>query len=345
MELAFRIPLRAHSVMIEEHVPLAPYTTFRLGGPGRFFARVSTLNALQEALAFAQQKKLKVFYLGGGSNVLVPDAGFDGLVVKIEFAALERTERGYVAAAGELWDTLVARAVADGLWGLENLSGIPGTVGGAVVQNIGAYGAALSQTLAWVEAFDTQNNKVVTIDTAGCAFGYRDSIFKQQKGRYVVLRAAVTLSPEPQPNVSYADLAARFATAEPSLAAIREAVLAIRADKFPNLALEGTAGSFFLNPTVPAAQAHELAARYRGMPLFAMPETAAVKVPLGWILDKVLNLRGYSRGGARLYERQALVIAASQSATAHDVRALCEAVKKEVEAKTNLKIKEEVTML
>lgn len=331
--------------MIEENAPLAPYTTFRLGGPGRYFVSVTTLEELTVALDFARAENKRTFILGGGGNVLVRDTGFDGLVVKIECAGVERTEEGYVAAAGESWDALVARAVGDGLWGLENLSDIPGSVGGACVQNIGAYGAALSQVLEWVEAYDTERSEVVRLTNVQCRFGYRSSIFKREPGRYVVLRARLALSQEPRPNLGYKDLAGRFEGRSPALGDIRQAVLAIRAEKFPDVAQEGTAGSFFLNPVLPRAEAEALKARYPEMPLFAMPETREYKVPLGWLLDHVLHLKGFAMGGARLFEKQALVIVAARGARASDVLALRDAVKKIVREKIHLEIQEEVTIL
>jgi UDP-N-acetylmuramate dehydrogenase len=330
---------------IEENVPLAPLTTFKLGGAARFFARVSTVSELQEALAFAQANHARAFVLGGGSNMLVRDEGFAGLVIHILLSGVEQTETGYIAAAGENWDALCAQAVADGRWGIENLSGIPGTLGGACVQNIGAYGAALSEVVSWVEALDTHTGALVRLSRAECAFGYRTSIFKQQEGRYVVLRAALELSRDPRPNLAYKDLSTLFDGRTPTLADIRTDVLAIRAAKFPSLEEEGTAGSFFLNPVVSEPEAKALGSRYLGMPLFAMPETSNIKVPLGWLLDRVLNLKGAHVGGARLFERQALVIAASRTATASEVLALRDLVKKEVKEKIGIDICEEVKIL
>jgi len=330
---------------IEERVSLAPFTTFKIGGPARFFARATSVDELAAALAFANKQHYKVFILGGGSNVLVEDRGFDGLVIKIEFAGVEHQGATYIVHAGESWDALVARTVADGMWGLENLSGIPGTVGGAVVQNIGAYGAALSSTCVWVEAFDTQVGELVRLGAAECAFDYRMSLFKHAPGRYVVVRAAFELAAHGAPNLTYRDVAARFAGATPTLPQIRQTVLDIRGAKFPNLSREGTAGSFFLNPVVPEAQAKALNERYPEMPLFAMPETTHVKVPLGWLLDKVLAVRGMQVGGARVYEQQALVIAAAEGSTAHDVKQLAHEIQTLVQQKIGLKIVAEVTIL
>jgi UDP-N-acetylmuramate dehydrogenase len=214
---------------IEEHIPLGPLTTFRLGGPARYFARVAAPEDLAAAFAFARKKKLQTAVLGGGSNVLVADEGFDGLVLKIVLSGVERLPYAagggelYLAAAGESWDGFAARAAADGAWGIENLSGIPGTVGGAVVQNIGAYGAALSQCAAWVEAYDVQEGAITRLEAAACEFGYRQSVFKRAAGRYVVVRAAFALHSAGAPDLSYADLAPLRGTA-PSAPEVRAAV-------------------------------------------------------------------------------------------------------------------------
>ena len=178
-------------MQIKENVPLAPFTTFGIGGPAAFFNTVASVDELKESLDFARDKNLTTLIFGGGSNMLVPDAGWAGLVIKIEIKGVEieggksTNEKLIIAGAGESWDALVARTVSEKLWGIENLSGIPGTVGGAVVQNIGAYGAALSQTLSWVEVLDTQTGEVKKLTNAECAFGYRESIFKKEEGRYV----------------------------------------------------------------------------------------------------------------------------------------------------------------
>jgi UDP-N-acetylmuramate dehydrogenase len=326
---------------IEENVPLAPLTSFKIGGPARFFVPVETTEELQKALSFAKERGLAVLILGGGSNVLIDDAGWGGLVIKIEITGIERDGQALIAGAGESWDALVARAVGEGLWGLENLSGIPGSVGGAVVGGIGAYGAAVGQHLVWVEALDLDGT-IQRMTNTECAFGYRSSFFKNEAGRYIVLRAAFELSTTPAPELSYKDLAGRFREGIPSLAAIREAVLAIRSGKFPDLAVEGTAGSFFKNPIVSAKEAEALTRRYPAMPVFSMPETDGIKVPLAWLLDHVLALKGTCVGGARLFERQPLVIAATAGASAADVRTLAQMVEKKVKEEFNILIEREV---
>lgn len=334
---------------ILENVSLSPFTTFQIGGPAAYLISARSIEDLQAGLTFAKEKKLKVFILGGGSNVLIPDKGFDGLVIKIELEGIEIEEekegkRVVTAAAGEGWDTLVEKTCAEDLWGLENLSGIPGTVGGAVVQNIGAYGAALSEALRWVEVLDATTGEVKRLSNAECAFEYRDSIFKHSP-HLVVLRAAVRLSTAPKPNTSYKDLAKLFDDSSIDIQALRGAVLSIRKGKFPDLSLEGTAGSFFKNPIVSSAEAKQLKEKYPEMPLFAMPETSGIKVPLAWLLDNVLALKGAKVGGARLFEKQPLVIAAERNAKSRDVQALAEKVKTEVKEKINIKIEEEVKIL
>jgi UDP-N-acetylmuramate dehydrogenase len=339
-------------MQIEENVSLAPYTTFGIGGPARYFVRVTSIEELQKSLDFARDKKLAILLLGGGSNMLVPDAGWDGLVIKVELRGLkfedderDASKKILVAGAGELWDTVVAQAVEQNLWGLENLSGIPGTVGGAVVQNIGAYGAALSQTLLWTEVLDTAAGEITKMSNAKCAFGYRESFFKHDAERHVVLRAAFVLSSTRKPNVSYKDLAMRFGDAKPGLSAIRAAILDIRAGKFPDLTVEGTAGSFFKNPIVLVQEAEELKVRYPDMPLFDMPETSGVKVPLAWLLDRALNLKGTTVGGARLFEKQPLVIVAKKNTPGSDVRMLAQKIKKEVQEKLHIEIEAEVKII
>ncbi len=218
-------------------------------------------------------------------------------------------------------------------------------MGGAVAQNIGAYGAALSQTLRWVEVYDTRSGDIQKLSNVECAFGYRDSIFKQGDGRYVILRAALELSPSPKPVLSYRDLAERFKNAVPGLSDIREAVVAIRNDKFPDLSREGTAGSFFKNPVIPKAQAQALGQKYPGMPLFELPESPDIKVPLGWILDRTLGMRGTRAGSARLFEKQALVIVADKNGSSRDVRALAREVQEKVFDALGIAIEPEVRVL
>lgn len=334
---------------IEKDVLLAPLTTFHIGGPARFFARVKNIQELRESLDFARKKKLAVFVLGGGSNILFDDAGFEGLVIKIKLAGVEiKKNEGdtmlVVAGAGEPWDRVVERAVGEGLWGIENLSGIPGTTGAAPVQNIGAYGSELKDALLWVETFDTRTGEPVRFQNHECDFGYRTSRFKQEPGRFVILRVALTLTKKGSPNISYRDLAEAFAgKPAPTPTAVRVATLAIRARKFPNLAREGTAGSFFLNPVVSSETAARLLAAYPGLPQF--PEENGVKISLAWLLDHALHLKGLRAGSVRLFENQPLCIVAARGASARDVRALAQEVMQYSKKELGIDVEPEVKMV
>jgi len=342
---------------IQENVPLGPLTTFKIGGPARYLISAQSLEDIQLGLKFAKEKAQQVFILGGGSNLLVSDEGFYGVVLKIELKGVEIQQDEANAAgvtciafAGEGWDALVEQTCNENWWGIENLSGIPGTVGGAVVQNIGAYGTALSEVLLWAEALNTETGEVRRFTNTECAFGYRDSFFKHHDN-YIVLRAALKLSTVPQPNISYKDLAKLFgnpACMVVDIQALRTAVLAIRKGKFPDLALEGTAGSFFKNPIVTEEEARLLEEQYPGLPVFVMPETRGVKVPLAWFLDPshgVIDAAAISAGGARLYEKQPLVIVAQKNTRSRDVAKVASEVQKQIKEKLNIEIEPEVKII
>ncbi|MEK9177340.1 MAG: hypothetical protein AAB923_03520, partial [Patescibacteria group bacterium] len=223
---------------------------------------------------------------------------------------------------------------------------IPGTVGAAPVQNIGAYGAALEETIVSANAFDIESGRVVTLPREKCSFGYRTSVFKEKRDRYFITAVTFRLAATPAPRLSYKDIAAHFTGSEeePTLSNIRRAVLAIREKKFPPLKEYGTAGSFFLNPVVPAEEAKRIQSRFAGMPLFPMPE-GGVKVPLAWILDRVLKLKGLRVGRAFLWDAQPLVIAADVGGTMLDVEGLAELVREKVKTETGIEIVPEVRIL
>lgn len=301
---------------ILQNEPLSRHTTLRVGGPARFFAEVTTEAELRMALAFAQEGALPVAVLGRGSNVLAADTGFHGLVIKMATGGVKVVGQDpqavvVTAEAGEQWDGLVAWAVERGWGGLENLSLIPGTVGGAVVGNIGAYGVELGQVVRWVEALDRRTGTVRRCSPAECGFAYRHSFFKTAEGRpYIVLRAAFELRRQPQPQLDYGDVQEYFAAHRidaPTLAQVRQAIIAIRQHKLPDVTQVGTAGSWFKNPIVSRKTYQAWAARYPGLPGYdAGPDR--VKVPLGWVLDKVCQLKGVRRGAIGTHPHQALVL-------------------------------------
>ncbi|MFA6432624.1 MAG: UDP-N-acetylmuramate dehydrogenase [Candidatus Paceibacterota bacterium] len=335
---------------IQENVALAQYTTFKIGGSARFFCHVSTEDELLKALAFASEKKLRVFILGGGSNILISDKGFPGLVIKIELRGVTyRTEgdRTIVsAAAGEMWDELVEETVERGLYGLENLSAIPGTVGAAPVQNIGAYGTEASDTIVSVRVLDRQTSQYRELNNQDCHFAYRDSVFKEDRARYVITRVNFSLSAKGEVNTRYRDVDDYFKRKTPPVANptprdIRAAVIDIRWHKLPDWKLWGTAGSFFKNPTITIDKWHELKKAYPDLPGYPEPD-GRIKLSLGWILDNVCHAKDLCLDGVCVYEKQALVIVAKPGSTAADVVNLAQELMNRVKEKTGVEVTGEV---
>lgn len=329
---------------ILENIPLAQYTTFKIGGPARFFCRVQSEDELMEAVTFAKENFLPIFVLGGGSNLLISDKGFSGLVIKVELKGVSYVDDRVTAAAGEMWDSVVEDTVNRGLYGLENLSAIPGTVGAAPVQNIGAYGAEISKVLESVRVLEVETLAFVNLSNSDCRFQYRDSVFKQQKGKFIVTSCVFKLDKNGKVNISYKDLVEFFqkkSLASPSLEEVRQAVIDIRWNKLPDWNLWGTAGSFFKNPVLPLQQYIDLRQRYPDLPSF--PECdGKVKVSLAWIIDKICGFRGGHLGNVYVYEKQALVIVSKPGATASEVVSLTSTIMDRVKEKTGLKIEAEV---
>lgn len=317
---------------VETQVSLAPYTTMRIGGPARYFVTARTSADVAEALAFSRAERLPLFVLGGGSNILVRDEGYDGLVLHVAIKGVtwdDTRPDTLIAGAGEVWDDIVATAVAHGYVGLENLSLIPGTVGGAAVQNIGAYGGELAAHVAWVEVYDPIEGGVQRLDRDACRFGYRDSHFKHGGKGLVVLRVAFSLVKDRTPDASYKDvlayLRANGHSDTPSAKVLREAIIAIRRAKLPDLALLGTAGSFFMNPVVTHEVAERFAQRFPDAPRFPIDDTHE-KLSAGWIIDHALGLRGVRDGAVGSYDKQALVLVNHGGATCSAMRAFADMI-------------------
>jgi UDP-N-acetylmuramate dehydrogenase len=244
--------------------------------------------------------------------------------------------------AGVALDTLIDEVVERGMWGLENLSAIPGSVGAVPVQNVGAYGVEASDVIHEVYAYDCSTHEEVVLTRDACRFGYRDSLFKQNEGkRYIITAVVFRLSRIPSPHLGYKDLAVRFPTGDmPTLSTIRDAVIEIRKEKFPDWHTVGTAGSFFKNPVITRAHYAELCERYPELPGF--PYAGGIKIPLGWILDRVLNLRGYREGSVGLYEKQALVLVHHGGGTANEIYAFSERIITRVYEATGVQVEREV---
>jgi UDP-N-acetylmuramate dehydrogenase len=335
-------------MIFEEQIPLAPLTTFRIGGLARYFCIATSEAEVIEAFAFARARSLSTFVLGDGSNVLVGDAGFSGLVIQMGLKGIKESVSGDVVrvevGAGESWDGLVDFCVQNGYWGMENLSLIPGTVGAAPVQNIGAYGCESKDIIESVRVIDSATGAARTLTNAECLFGYRDSLFKGPVGKSLIItNVTFVLSTVPRPNLAYKDLKEYFAkgTSVPALADIRAATISIRQSKFPDLFRFGTAGSFWKNPIISADAFAVLKTAHSLIPSYPAP-SGRVKIPLAWILDVVCGLKGHAKGRVRLFEQQPLVLTVEFGATAGEVEAFAREIEDIVASKTGIIIEREV---
>jgi UDP-N-acetylmuramate dehydrogenase len=313
------------AIEIRDNIPLAPLTTLELGGRARHFVDAADDETVAEGLRWAESRRLPIAILGGGSNLVVADAGFPGLVIRIgtRGRGFERgpTEVAVTAAAGELWDDLVAETVARDLAGLECLSGIPGLVGATPIQNVGAYGQEVADTIRSVRVLERGNGQIRELAPADCAFAYRDSRFKREPERFVVLVVTFGLRPGGAPTLRYRELAeALSGTAKPSLAEVRSTVLALRRKK-SMVVVEGdpnrrSVGSFFTNPILPAAEAAEVTTRARASGVLTddadLPRWPAdggrVKLSAGWLIEHAGFGKGLRRGPVGLSSAHPLAL-------------------------------------
>jgi len=330
---------------VQENVSLTPLTTMRVGGPARYFVESKTIAEVQGAVAFARSRKLPLFVLGGGSNLVVSDAGWPGLVLKIGIAGIEeRNENGkaiFEVGAGEEWDNFAARAVARNCAGVECLSGIPGSVGGTPMQNVGAYGQEVAETIESVLTLDLRDDQIRELCGEACEFSYRTSIFNtSEQGRYIILRVTYGLTPGGQPRIEYADLKRHFSGWQqiPTLADTREAVRRIRASKAmlitPGDADSRSVGSFFKNPVLSSEQHEDLSRRAaaRGVQIPSYPALDAQhKISAAWLLEHSGFSKGYGSDRVGISSKHALAIVNRGGATAADVVALKEHIQHRVQ--------------
>jgi UDP-N-acetylmuramate dehydrogenase len=337
-------------------VPLAPYTTFQIGGPARWFGEAKSEDDIAAGVAFSEEHRLPLFVLGGGSNLLVSDEGFPGLVLHIASRGIDRRGEDISAAAGEDWDGLVAVAVDSGLAGIECLSGIPGTVGGTPVQNVGAYGQEVAQTIVNVRAFDRTTRAFVDLPAAACGFQYRHSIFNStERGRYIVSRVDYKLRSGAPANFAYADLAKYFAGRNipaPTLSEVREAVRSIRAQK-GMLIVPGdpdccSAGSFFKNPVVPVdvldSLAKELGIERERIPAYPAT-TGHIKLSAAWLIERAGFAKGHALGKAGISSRHTLALINRGGATAADILSLRDEIVKTIVSRFAIKLEPEPVWL
>lgn len=377
-------------------MPLAPLTTLRVGGAARYFASAANEDQVREAVAWARQRKLPLFILGGGSNLVVADSGFPGLVLQIGLEGITETaeptvapkecgartqprtavphksrqvqnqqhlesserraaKRLFQAAAGENWDMFVAKTVAENCGGIECLSGIPGSVGGTPVQNVGAYGQEVAETITRVRVLDLELDEIRELSNAECGFSYRTSIFDSSAaGRYIVLQVEFALTPNARPHLEYADLKKYFAekSVNPSLAEVREAVRAIRRSK-AMLLVEGdpdcqSAGSFFKNPIVTEPQYEAIsarpAARGKTVPRFTAAN-GQLKISAAWLVENAGFTKGLTHGRVGISSKHALAIVNRGGASAAEVVAFKHEIQSRVEDSFGVRLQAEPVFL
>lgn len=334
---------------IEEQVPLAHLTTLNVGGPARYVITCRTDEDVTAGVSFAQEHNLPLIVLGGGSNVLASDDPYPGVVLLMKLEGIrevEKTEQyiAYAVAAGVAWDDFVRYVTERGIWGVENLAGIPGSTGATPVQNIGAYGMDVSQTISAVSVYDVETQKQITITASDCGFAYRDSRFKKEP-QLIILEVVFRLQIHGEPRIGYPEVRKAQEAGVPLTTPkdIAAAVRSIRSHKFPDLTDYGTAGSFFKNPILTQEQFVELSGTYGAIPSFPHPN--GVKIPLAFILDKVLSLKGYKKESVFLFGNQPLVIVAEKGATAQQIEELAKEIEKKVFDTTHITIEREVTSI
>jgi UDP-N-acetylmuramate dehydrogenase len=339
-------------MLIEENVSIAPFTTFKTGGSVRFFARVRTLEDIREAAHFAIQHRARLVPIGMGSNILFGEGLLNIFVIKNEIIGRKVDDKDLndvlvTVGSGENWDDLVAYTVQKGWYGLENLSYIPGTVGATPVQNIGAYGVEVSELVDRVEALNVETGEVKTFSKEECVFAYRSSFFKSEEGKkYFITTVTFKLEKKGRVNIGYKDLKEFFKdrySSSVSVSELREAVVSIRKNKLPDWNELGTAGSFFKNPVVCKEHFDTIQANYPDIPNF--PDGEVVKVPLAWILDKVLGMKGYRVGAVGLYEKQPLALVNYGGATTAEILALAKEIEQKVQQKLGIEIEKEVVVI
>lgn len=347
-------------IQVKENINLYPFTTLNVGGKAKYFVSVSTEDELKEAVNFAKENALPIFFLGGGSNILVSDDGFDGLVVLKGISGFDYSVENGAAmvtvGSGENWDDVVRRTVELGFAGIECLSGIPGMVGAAPVQNIGAYGQEVSNVIREVRAYDLKTNTFVELSNNECKFGYRKSLFNTyEKGRYVITKVILELVPNGKPTLKYHDLQAKFAdNAIPTLSEVRDAVIEIRRSKgaaYVGGELEfKSAGSFFKNPIVSREVFESVKKVMEGMEQPATPwfwdlPNGKVKIAAAYLLEKAGFTKGYKMGKAGISPKHALSLINLGGANAEDIINLAKEVIKGVEDKFGIRLEAEPLMV
>jgi UDP-N-acetylmuramate dehydrogenase len=348
---------------IKRDVPLAPLTTLETGGVARHFLQADDDELVAAAVAWAKERDLAVYIIGGGSNILVSDAGLDGLVIRMHTRGLaigSEEDQGdkvtVCVSAGEEWDTFVDTMVAADLAGVECLSGIPGSVGAAPIQNIGAYGQEAADTITQVVALELATLSRTTLDPAQCAFGYRDSLFRRRSGTYAILQVSFRLTRGGPPSLAYPELAKEVEHADPSLVRVREAVLRVRRRKSmvldPADENRRSVGSFFTNPVLSSDEVDRVVARAAragvsdpgGMPRYST-DTGETKLSAAWLIENAGFARGTRRGRVGISARHTLALVNLGGASTAEVLGFASTVRSRVLAVFGVALEAEAVCL
>lgn len=333
---------------VHTNTPLKNFTTMKLGGPARFFVEVRTADELIAVYRNAASKNLPIFILGSGSNVIAKDEGFAGLIIRIRIPGFDIISDDINTTvikigAGESWDEVVKRTVDMRLTGIEAMSAIPGTCGAAPVQNVGAYGQEISESLVSLEAYDSQADAVVTLTNEQCGFAYRHSIFRgDAKGRYVILTVTLKLSKSlPQPPF-YEALQQYFDEHNIKIftqQTVRDAVIAIRADKLPDPTLKPNSGSFFKNAIVEDWQLNDVKKSFPDVKFFDMGD-GKFKIPSGWLIEQA-GLKGQLLNGMRVHDKNTLVLINESATSYNDLAAARDQIMGAVRDKFRIQLEQE----
>ena len=341
----------------EENVSLKSLNTFGIDCSARWFAGFNDIDTLAAQIEHVQKKSGPLLILGGGSNILFTK-NFDGYILKNELTGIsvERTDDDYVyvkVAAGENWHRFVCWCIERNYAGLENLSLIPGNTGASPMQNIGAYGVEIKDVFYGLDAWDTEDKKLVHFDHAGCEFGYRESVFKRRyKGRFIICNIHFRLNRVPVFNTSYGAITQQLeqmGVQDLTIQDIANAVIQIRSSKLPDPAVTGNAGSFFKNPEINSELFIELHKEFPLMPHYPLP-TGRYKIPAGWLIEHSgpttgVSWKGYRNGDAGCHPKQALVLVNYADATGTEIFSLSEGILKSVYIKYGIRLEREVNIV
>ncbi|HDP76539.1 MAG TPA: UDP-N-acetylmuramate dehydrogenase [Bacteroidales bacterium] len=334
--------------VIKKDISLKPYNTFGIDVAASYYARANTVEKILYAINFASYNKLPIFVLGGGSNILFT-RDFEGVIINpaIQGVQLQSDDEQYYVfrvGAGVVWDKFVELAANNNLGGVENLSHIPGLVGASPIQNIGAYGVEVKDTIVKVEAVEVSSRKLVEFNASECHFGYRDSIFKQElKEKVIITHVWFRLSRNPSFELSYGNLAEEVAKlGEVSVQNVRKAVINIRKSKLPDPAELGNAGSFFKNPIVDADKYTMLKVRHADLNGFQVSESF-YKIPAGWLIEKA-GWKGKQMGECGVHHKQALILVNYGGATGTDILDLASSIQRSVWEQFGIELEREVNV-